>query len=211
MTGMPTRKMAQLGTVTMQNRRKHLLDLLRKGFVAKRLRISVQYARASRLALAKNLLRSCLRGFCIITAQRNRVNSDNFALQTARRFIFSDLSRKRGVSRRHFFGEEFGSQFVHDPLRKTAYEEKVARVAPLDRSCYSRRHSLPRRISRNSKFTQKTLPASTSARICFITRNRARRTLPRKQRRLGWTTISPPGGRCWPGSSTISSRCRNPS
>jgi hypothetical protein len=47
----------------MQNRHKHLLDLLRKGFVAKRFRISVQYARASRLALAKNLLRSYLRGF----------------------------------------------------------------------------------------------------------------------------------------------------
>jgi hypothetical protein len=53
----------------MQNRRKHLLDLLRKGFVAKRFRISIQYARASRLALAKNLRRICLRGFCIVTAE----------------------------------------------------------------------------------------------------------------------------------------------
>jgi hypothetical protein len=41
--------------------RKHLLDLFGKCFVLRRLRISFQYARSSRLALAKDLRRSYLR------------------------------------------------------------------------------------------------------------------------------------------------------
>jgi hypothetical protein len=41
--------------------RKHLLDLFGKRFVVRRLRISIQYARSSRLALAKDLRRSYLR------------------------------------------------------------------------------------------------------------------------------------------------------
>jgi len=41
--------------------RKHLLDLFGKGFVARHSRISLQYARSSRLAIAKDLRRSYLR------------------------------------------------------------------------------------------------------------------------------------------------------
>jgi hypothetical protein len=49
---------------------KHLLDLLGKGFVVHHLRISLQYARSSRLAFAKNLRRSYLPPIEIGTALR---------------------------------------------------------------------------------------------------------------------------------------------
>lgn len=53
----------------MQQAGVHLLDLLVKGFIVRRLRISVQYARSSRLALHKNLQCNDTPSYCIATAE----------------------------------------------------------------------------------------------------------------------------------------------